>query len=414
MGLPSTDEIKAQTASRLVAIDLLRGVASLAVVVTHLPFSWKGGVEHDVSEGMALPLWVTSFTNYGSYGVNLFLVISGFCIHMQWARTGEGRDVRSKEGPKVRFFDFWKRRLRRLYPPYFVALVASLAGLAVIAHLSGGHGQSVASLFGYPSNRQLFIDVVLLLLLTQNVNNASARVGNGPFWSLALEEQLYMLYFPFLAIRRRWGWRPALILVVGVTLAWRAVFAFTPTPPEFWYVVGPARWLEWTLGALAVEAFLGRIELSRWLASPITLAASAIASVLVMPPYVTLDQRLWTPFPGAAIVNDVLFSFTAFVLVNWFCQLDRKGVFRDRRIPSVFARVGIFSYSLYLVHNPVMVVVKRVAIGLGIHSVVAIVILRLGSAIFAGWLFFRLVESFFLTKSRPLRMTEPSVKSAVV
>lgn len=376
------------------AIDLLRGVAALAVVVTHLPFSWTGGLD-DAAGRLALPNAVVALTTYGHYGVNLFLVISGFCIHMQWARRGQDHS-------EVRFLDFWKRRLRRLYPPYLAALVCSLLGLAVIARLSGHHGTGLAAFFGYANDTTLIVDVVLLVLLAQNLNGASTRVGNGPFWSLALEEQLYILYFPFLTVRRKWGWTPALILVLVVTLVWRGCYAFSEKPPGFWYLVGPARWTEWVLGALAVEMYLGRVKVSRWLSSPVTLSLVAVAAVAVSPPHFSPGQHLWK-IPGANLVNDVLFSFGAFVLINWCCELERAGTFKGRRVPALFANVGLFSYSLYLVHNPVMVVVKRLAIGLGLRNVPLLLLLRFGMAIAAGFLFFRFVESYFLTTSRAAR-----------
>ena len=43
----------------------------------------------------------------GSLGVPRFFVISGFCIHLRWAREG-----------RIDYRDFWRRRVRRLYPPY--------------------------------------------------------------------------------------------------------------------------------------------------------------------------------------------------------------------------------------------------------------------------------------------------------
>ncbi len=58
------------------------------------------------------------------------------------------------------------------------------------------------------------------------------------------------------------------------------------------------------------------------------------------------------------------------------------------------------SYSLYLVHHPVMVVIKRMAISAGVHSVPAILGLRLGASLLAAYLFFRFVESHFLNASR--------------
>ena len=52
----------------------------------------------------------------------VFFVISGFCIHLQWARAR----AHHQEG-QIQFGAFWKRRIRRLYPPYLIALVLFLA-----------------------------------------------------------------------------------------------------------------------------------------------------------------------------------------------------------------------------------------------------------------------------------------------
>src|SRR5262249_1698146 len=161
----------------------LRGIAVLLVLINHLPFSVSGGGEHALD---VYPAWAVPVTNFGRFGVNLFLVISGFCIHMQWARRADAQ-------LGVGFLSFWKRRLRRRHPPYFVALVGTLAGLYVLFGVLG-HAQGFAARFGYSSIDQLVIDVVLLVLLLQNLNRSPWRVGNGPFWTLALEEQLYMLY----------------------------------------------------------------------------------------------------------------------------------------------------------------------------------------------------------------------------
>jgi peptidoglycan/LPS O-acetylase OafA/YrhL len=383
----------AASSSRLPSIDLLRGVAALAVVVSHLPFHWERAVPNVHDAGRALPRWLEAPMSLGSYGVNLFLVISGFCIHMRWARARE-HDAR------VQFFAFWKRRLSRLYPPYVAALACSLAWCAVVTHLSRRPVHGIGSFFGYPTDLALFVDLVVLLLLAQNLTEAAWRAGNGAFWTLALEEQLYMLYFPFLAVRRRWGWKPAIVLVVAVTFAWRAAFVNDADAPEFWYLVGPARWFEWVLGAVAVEMHLGRLRVSRWLSSPVTLAAAVLASLVVAPVAFTDDHPAWI-YPGPFAINDVIVGFGSFVLLNWCCELDRRGALSRSRLASLLASVGTFSYSLYLVHHVAMSAAQRRAEGAGIEGVATVVGLRLGAALLAGYLFFRVVESRFLTGPRP-------------
>src|SRR5262245_48713387 len=94
--------------SRIEAVDMLRGVAALLVLAVHLPFSWGSGHAAGSTTATVFPNWTMPFFRFGATGVDLFLVISGFCIHMQWARS-QGQ---------INFFGFWRRRLRRLYPPY--------------------------------------------------------------------------------------------------------------------------------------------------------------------------------------------------------------------------------------------------------------------------------------------------------
>src|SRR5678816_1627433 len=104
---PSVETLK--PAFRLRSIDALRGAAALGVVLYHsvdrspaaIPAGWTRYPE------MALQ-FVSSF---GYIGVFLFFVISGFCIHLQWARAKA-----SDEQPVISFGSFWKRRVRRLYP----------------------------------------------------------------------------------------------------------------------------------------------------------------------------------------------------------------------------------------------------------------------------------------------------------
>src|SRR5262245_37320632 len=95
----------APSRGRLVAIDALRGLAALAVVLTHMPRQTHG--EFDWLFFAFLPL------DFGTLGVPLFIVLSGFCIHLATAqRAATGGRARVKWG------QFWKRRLVRLYPPY--------------------------------------------------------------------------------------------------------------------------------------------------------------------------------------------------------------------------------------------------------------------------------------------------------
>ncbi|HEY2749634.1 MAG TPA: acyltransferase [Polyangia bacterium] len=321
------------------SIDTLRGVAVLAVLLCHLPFSRElGGGMHAAGNVSVFPDWLVAVLTRGHAGVNLFLVISGFCIHARFAR-----------GERASFLAFWRRRMRRLYPPYFVALIGTI-GLAIMARRMGIHVDVRP------------VDLVLLVLLLQNVNGAADRIGNGPFWTLALEEQLYLLYFPLLWMRRRFGWIATIAAVALVTEAWRTFGG----PPQ----LGPARWIEWALGAVAVEAWLGVIVLPWWCRS---LFIGVVALALAL-----------------TTNSDGVYGIAFFILTNAAVAAESRG-----HLARALAFVGVWSYSLYLTHEPVLVAAK--ALGLRLHADVAeIAILRIVVPMLVAYAFHRLVERRFM------------------
>src|SRR5262245_49543847 len=102
---------------RLRGIDALRGIAAMGVVLYHA-FDPKLIPNNLLRYPVQLLQLGSSF---GYIGVFLFFVISGFCIHLQWARTRAAEESRP-----IKFGAFWKRRIRRLYPPYIIALALFL------------------------------------------------------------------------------------------------------------------------------------------------------------------------------------------------------------------------------------------------------------------------------------------------
>jgi peptidoglycan/LPS O-acetylase OafA/YrhL len=290
------------------------------------------------------------------------------------------------------FIGFWRRRLHRLYPPYFAALVLTVGALYCLYSFVGHpSAPGIAAHFGYPSDAQLAIDLVLLVLLLQNVNGASGRIGNGPFWTLALEEQLYLLYFPMLALRRR-GWGCTLVVAGIVTALWRGIGIFWLTHLPTWLVLGPSRWFEWVLGALAVEAHLGRVRLPRWCSSP--WAAAALGTVAVV-----LNTPVVRPAPLALLFAEVSMGLTFFVLINFVCRVGWGESAHPGWIVRILSTVGLFSYSLYLTHEVVIVAVKQFAMRLG-FGVPVITALRIAVPIACAYAFYAFIERRFINSSR--------------
>src|SRR5688572_1430326 len=252
--------------TRLQSIDALRGIAALCVVLYHAVLQTQHAVPGNIFQWPAKG--IVFLSSLGYIGVFLFFVISGFCIHLQWAKS----QVTNPQ--PIRFGAFWKRRIRRLYPPYLIAIFLFLAMGAFSV------GIDVTHFFVY--------DVVMHLLMLHNLDPQICYSINGVFWTLAIEEQLYLAYFLLLFLRRRWGWTVTLIACLGARVAWMIFGHILWRKTGFGIPVPEAaasHWFTWALGAIGVEAMFGLIRLpdwlkNLWLASILLIAASALSHFL--------------------------------------------------------------------------------------------------------------------------------------
>ena len=372
--------------ARLRSIDFLRGVAALAVAFGHAltgaPYFFAGPVFEQICVHV---MWVAV------NGVPLFFVVSGFCIHLGQVR----------HGGSFRFGAFWRRRLWRLYPSYFVALAGSIA-LLVLMWATGAGEEMLAK---YPEPRLWWIagdfaSHALMLHGFQPLFDQGA--GNPPLWTLAREEYLYLMYpVLLLAMRARVTWYTLAALLAGLSLVLQyGLTRFTNDPATTWLLVysAPALWIQWQLGVVAADAYRGAIRLpafwqqARWV--PMWLVLGYVF-------------RPGTIFLGLAF----------FTLVNFCVRLERQGQWTTTGLVGALTRVGLWSYSLYLVHFPVQTIAlaasRRVVAEVGVTGFVVRAILLTAVSCVAGRLFFELVERHFVTLPRraanePLAAVQPS------
>jgi len=383
-GGPGATAQRAALPGRLTSIDALRGAAAIGVVLYHT--NAIPGVDRSLLWGGA----IDDLMFLGKFGVWLFFVISGFCIHLQWARARVNPSAR-----ELTFTEFWKRRIRRLYPPYLVTLI-------FYVWLRVGTGQLQADLLSAWK-------VLLHLVLLQNVDPRALSTMNNVYWTLALEEQLYLLYFVFLAIRRRWGWGAALGVAVASRVGWFALALALHRGAGVDILVTQAamvQWMIWVLGALSVEAAFGLVRLPDALKRlPVAGALLAVASLLVW------AQNYWM---GPGLANDLIWFGAEpvwgagfFVLVNWAVDREQSGLLGSRwpRALGWLAGAGVFSYSLYLTHEmiewhawPPMAARMAAAGVLLPHIVVASGLLAV--CLLFGWAFFMVFERPFLNRPR--------------
>lgn len=370
---------------RLASIDFLRGCAAFSVVVFHA----IGGVSEKAPLEIPWFRYTYSILLYGDLGVPLFFVISGFCIHLQTAKYKTKNSTYN-----FSFVSFWKRRLFRLYPPYFVALCLSI-GLLVATYLLN---KQVATIDTYPSPKlgwmgaDFLVHVFMLHGLHPFFNLAG---GNPPFWTLACEEYLYIMYFVLLSGLRRIGIISSSIVVLVLGLLFPLFFQPFLSPESLWWGVITSSaivlWFQWVLGAVAVESHLGLISLPGW--------CSNLGFILIWGGGASLSSSNYKPLSSA------LWGLTFFTLINFCVKKERDGNWsQDYRLVGWFTKIGVFSYSLYLVHNPIRTIVRQL---FGKLTLDAQPPLYLFIAFFCvlipcigGWIYYHLVERHFILTSK--------------
>jgi len=371
---------EALPASRLTSIDALRGIAALGVVLYHAVSQTAGAVPNNLFQ---YPVRLIQFLgSFGYVGVFLFFVISGFCIHLQWARaraTGQPQ--------QIKFGEFWRRRLRRLYPPYLITLALFLIITALTA------GINVTHFFVY--------DVVMHLLMFHNLDPHTCYSINGVFWTLAVEEQLYLAYFLLLYLRNRWGWGPTLVICGLARVGWFFFGHYLWLATGFGIPVPEAaasHWLTWALGAIAVEAAFGLVKLPGWcrkvwLGSLAVVVASAISVTLPL-----IQKDTFVHDFGWLLMHPV-WGLGFFILVNWAVQAEKAWLtaLRRPRLVTAFASLGVFSYSLYLTHELVIMQSWWFAVAWLPPMLNTLLVVTPATIAFA-WLFFQFCEKPYMKK----------------
>jgi peptidoglycan/LPS O-acetylase OafA/YrhL len=311
-------------------IDHLRGVAILAVLVVHTlgmafgydALPWKGWFRDFT--GQTSFLYFQPISMLSQAGVAIFFAVSGFCIHLSFETQGK------------RWGGFYIRRFFRIYPPYFLALLFSVTILAI---------NPGVDLLSWDFWWQLLSHAGLI----HNFDPATNSGINAALWSLAVEAQLYVLYPLLLALVARLNWGKALGLLAAGELLIRGLDGGLQSMGATDSVAGHVSallansplgyWFSWAIGAAIADAWLEQ--------KPLPLANTPLPLWLGLAVACHFVRPL-QPF------QFMLFAVTSAAVTARCLNGGNFPLRWPTGAKAVLRKIGLWSYSLYLLHQPLL------------------------------------------------------------
>ncbi|AGE28031.1 putative acyltransferase [Pseudomonas fluorescens BRIP34879] len=307
----------------------------------------------------------------GFVGVDVFFVISGFLItSIIW---------RERQAGRFSFVEFWARRARRILPALFVMIVATLvAGWFLLAPKDYEE-------LGRAAHYQVIFTSNLLFARQHGYFEAASDIK--PLlhtWSLAVEEQFYILFPLLLTLlsSRLKHWRLALFGVLLVSFG-MSVWAVEHEPQKAFFLLHLRAW------ELLAGAMLAVMPAREWRASPALAQCVSLAAMgLILIAVFGFDSH--TAFPGATALLPVL-GVVGLIWAN-----GQQYTWVGRLLSSrLMVGLGLISYSWYLWHWPVFVYANYAAVdGLSATELGGLMLLSL----VLGYLSWRFVETPFREK----------------
>ncbi|MBX3707328.1 MAG: acyltransferase [Pseudomonadales bacterium] len=347
-------------------IDGLRAVAVLPVILFHAGFAGFSG---------------------GYVGVDVFFVISGYLI--------TGILLAEIAGGRFSFASFYERRARRLLPALFVVMVACVpfAWAWMTPDQLRDFGRSVFATTLFSSN--------ILFWLESGYFSAAAETK--PLlhtWSLAVEEQYYLVFPILMVVLWRFGIARLTLAVVLIALASFALAQFGGNlqhpaepgeafrwnaAPVFAYYLAPTRIWELLAGAL-IALRLHRVAGDRRKGNDLLalVGLGAIAAAVIL-----YDRS--TPFPGAYALLPVLGTV---LVIRFGTETTQVGRLLAARW---LVGIGLLSYSAYLWHQPLFAFARLRSLT---EPGAITMLLLAGCALGLAYLTWRYVEQPFRSRTR--------------
>ena len=337
-------------------IDGLRALAVLPVILFHAGFEWFGG---------------------GFVGVDVFFVISGYLITtIIISEMAEG---------KFSIINFYERRARRILPALFFVMAACLpfAWLWLQPNDLKDFGQSLVAVSTFSSN-------ILFWLESGYFETAAELKPLLHTWSLAVEEQYYILFPVFLMLTWRLGIRWVLVLLSVVFLLSLGVAEWGAyNKPSATFFLLPTRGWEILVGVFAAFYLRYNTHLKSHI---LNQALSLIGFGMIVYSIIAFDET--TPFPSSYTLIPTI--GTGLLIL---CAVPKTFIHKLLSLKFIVG-IGLISYSAYLWHQPLLAFARHkfVVDVAELHLIILCI-----TSLLMAWFSWRFVEKPFRNKNQTTR-----------
>jgi peptidoglycan/LPS O-acetylase OafA/YrhL len=320
---------------RIFELDGIRGLAVTSVVTYHVCFivTLHSASTFTIGTRVLVGAFL-SVLGAGWLGVDIFFVLSGYLI----------TTMLLEERSLPNFWrSFYSRRTIRLLPPFFVVLFVCLASTYLLFPAMRGSGKFIWGALFFVANWMVLYDIHMPLL--------------GHLWSLAVEEQFYLVW-PQAAARL--GHQTLLILALGVATGsevLRAVLMNTHLPHYAVLFITPARIDGICIGsAVALSMEMPKVRgflIHHWNSFAAIFGYLAIFSLATIR-IKGADPDKWMPL----IMIPLIVMLTSMVIIG---AVDSRLPVSVKRFLGnrILIYLGKRSYALYLIHEPIRVAVSQ-------------------------------------------------------
>jgi peptidoglycan/LPS O-acetylase OafA/YrhL len=332
-------QAEANKENELIFLDALRGITAVIVMIGHARWLlWEGYSEGYLKHPGTYSLlekgvmYFLSLFKFGHEAVLFFFVLSGFVIHLKYAKKLAHSDVADFDVKQYLY-----RRVKRIYPPFLFVLVLTF----VLDKIGSYFDYSIyrnatpnALLNANISVDHSFYNLVGNLFFWEG-SGVKAWGTNGPLWSLKFEWWFYLLYPSLIFFNRKSVLTSSLIVVIIFLVPF-----FLPFPEVVGFFNSIFHYLFfWWLGAFLADIYTRRIPVSHAFCSVFTL---------LIPIMALFGKRITD-----TIVADGLWALGFFGMLNFFFWLQARGI--DLSISRKIKWLGDCSYTLYIIHFPILV-----------------------------------------------------------